>query len=214
MLAELQGAARGHISKPFHSVPLVAFCRQATLMRPSLAPSSAATVLHRLILLPDGSAQANFSDRSLVVLNPCAASFVLVSSDGKQVRGLTRCVTTAALSRVARALHVRNVLCTDAPRVDWELVHTSPAPCHYFDTVAPMDTVSWPTEAVPLHALRHKDGAVRILSLDRRAWLLLHPQRHTFMVCFPVCAGAVDELPDGATTPLPGASELQNTWEF
>eukprot|EP00966_Prymnesium_polylepis_P241103 5575871-Prymnesium_polylepis.1 len=147
-------------------------------------------VLLRLLILPDGSAQAGFSDRSLVVLNPSAACFVLVNADGRQTRGLTRCVTTAALTQVARALHVRNVLSIDAPRIDWELVHTLPAPCHFFDTVAPIDVIWWPLEATPVHVLQHTDGAVRVLSIDRRAWLLLHPQRHSFAVCFPACAGA------------------------
>ncbi|KAL1522669.1 hypothetical protein AB1Y20_017647 [Prymnesium parvum] len=155
-------------------------------------------IMRRFLLLPDHSAQASFSDNSLIVLNATAACFVLVSGDATQLHGLTSNVTSMSRSRVAQAMHARNVLSSSLPRINWELVIEAVQPCHFFDSVSPMDTLCWPSKAVPAHVLRHSDGSVRVLSIDRRAWLLLHPQQHTFAVCFPVSAGAVDELPDPA----------------
>lgn len=54
--------------------------------------------------------------------------------------------------------------------------------------------LSWPRAPSRSHIVRHSDGAVRVLSLDRRAWLLLHPEGHSFCVCFPVCAGAAADV--------------------
>ena len=170
-------------------------------MRPAARPE-----LLRFLLLPDGSAHAGFSDRSLVVLNPSAVSFVIIHADGTQMRGLTHCVTASLESRVARAVVVRNLLTADCPRLSLDPTPILPAKCYFFDSVAPMNSVIWPDQADAPHVLRHSDGAIRILSVDRRAWLLLHPEGHTFVVCFPASAGTLIELPDELrTSPFPSS---------
>ncbi|KAL3903520.1 MAG: hypothetical protein SGPRY_011641, partial [Prymnesium sp.] len=154
------------------------------------------TALVRLLLLSEGGAHACFSDGSLLALNPSAASFLLLSPDGTHLTRLTSAATSRERARVGRALHARNMLTPGSPHVVWEM---APSPCHFFDSIAPIDSVCWPAHVSRIHALRHSDGAIRILSIDRRAWLLLHPLGHSFSVCFPVLVGPLRDLPDDAT---------------
>jgi hypothetical protein len=157
----------------------------------------------RFLILPDGSAHAGFSDRSLVVLNPSAVSFVIVHPDGTQSRGLTSCATTAVRSRVVHAVLLRNMLCADAPRLSLGPTSILPATSHFFDSAVPLTSVIWPAAASAQHVVCHLDGAVRVLSVDRLAWLLLHPEGHTFTVCFPVCAGALSDLAEEQRATFP-----------
>ena len=67
-----------------------------------------------------------------------------------------------------------------------------------------LGAIAWPRSASARHIVRHADGAIRVLSLDRRAWLMLHPEGHMFSVCFPTCAGAAADLTSrSATSDLP-----------
>ena len=136
------------------------------------------------VLCTDGSAQATFADRTVVLLNKGAGAFALVRPDGTETRQLTATCTSAHVPKVRLALHVRNTLTATAPRLCWELL--SQPRVDYFESAnAVIRNARWPEAAAPAHVLRHADGAVRVLSLDGLAWLLLHPRKHTYAACFP-----------------------------
>ena len=154
-----------------------------------------------------------FDDCSLIHLNPSAGSYVLHGANGTTTnRGLCATATSFIAERLRLALHLRNTLTSAAPRVFWDLL---PPSFRYFDldddSGLGLGPISWPRKPSAVHVLRHADGAIRVLSLDRRAWLLLHPERHTFCVCFPQCAGPVDDMPAGTLDRLRAAAVLERT---
>ena len=168
----------------------------------------------RFALLRDGCAQATFSDCSAVVLNAHGAAFAVFSPDGIPTRQLTACATSAHRAKVWLALHLRNLLGHAAPHVVWPCM--MPASTFYFERQHPLRAVYWPRTLSGALALRHADGAIRIMSADRLAWLLLHPEGHTYAVCYPVIAQSTDEpLPPaiaGAGLPSPSPTALRHVF--
>lgn len=150
--------------------------------------------LEFLFLLPDGAAIAKFADSSLLMLNCYGVTFRAVQPDGTSVTQLTACATRAYRRKVEHTLHVRNVLGGSAPFLCWELLQNG-QPLHYLEPQIAIRTVRWPGCASPRDVLRHPDGAIRVISLDRLAWLLLHPLQHTFVVCFPAPVNFVKAPP-------------------
>ena len=147
--------------------------------------------LQRLLVQPDGEVHATFSDHSAIIINHTATVLAIVHPNGNVTRQLSQCVTSAYREKATQALHARNTLCIDAPRMQWGLLPPD-RPVHYFDASSRPQHVSWPdsvSEAVVHH---FADGAVRVMSLDRLAWLLLHPDHHIFAVCFPAPADTSD----------------------
>ena len=118
--------------------------------------------LIRFTLLPDGTAHGGFSDQSLVVLNPCAVSFAVVSSDGSLVRGLTACTTAQLAHRVHRTVAARNTLGPHAPRLVWDALPLTAAPRHYFETIEPQLTVTWPQEPSAAASAARLDPPARL----------------------------------------------------
>ena len=164
--------------------------------------------LTRLLVLHDGEVHATFSDHTAVIINHTAATLAFACADGSITSNLARCVLSHNRAKATQALHARNTLCLDAPRLQWELLPPDRA-VHYFDTAKRPLSVSWPS--VPSEALRHPDGSVRVVSLDGLAWLLLHPRQHVFAVCFPAPAEAAPEQMVehvDPTQPQPQASAL------
>ena len=159
--------------------------------KPCQSSRAAPAQLSRFVLLPSGEAYLRLSDCSLVHLNAAAGAFSLLHTDGTTTRGLVRCATSSTAAKVRLALHLRNSLTPAAPRIDWPLLVGAP---RYFDAVGDLGPISWPRTPSLASIIHHDDGALRVLSLDRRAWLLLHPDGHTFCVCFPQSAGPVAEL--------------------
>ena len=176
--------------------------------------------LVRFVLLPNGEAFARFSDCSLIVLNAAAYAYALIEPDGKKTHGVCTCVRSALRPRLTAALHARNVLSPAAPRMVHDLlpppfsespVPTTAARHRFFDMPTSgggggLGSISWPRCPSPHHVMRHPDGAVRVLSLDRRAWLLLDPEGHSFYVCYPVCAGAAADFSPTRGSALASAS--------
>ena len=146
--------------------------------------------LKRLLVLPDGEVHATFDDHTAVIINHTAATLAFACADGTITSHLARCVLSHNRAKATQALHARNTLCLDAPRLQWELLPPDRG-VHYFDAAKRPLSVSWPS--LPGEALRHADGSVRVVSLDGLAWLLLHPQQHVFAVCFPATAEASPE---------------------
>lgn len=163
----------------------------------SASSLAAGAVLLRFVLLPTGEAIASFTDTSALLLNEVAGSYAVLSAEGTQMaRGLCACAPSAVRPRLAAALHARNVLSNAPPRLFWPLLaNLMPAPFRHFDLAATLDALPWEASPSPQHSFCHADGAIRVLSLDRRAWLLLHPDGMRFAVCFPVCVGRVADLP-------------------
>ena len=106
-------AVRGEQSA-VESLPAKPGSRRAAM---ALSPS-----LVRLVVLPDGEVHVTFSDHSAVIINHTATVLAIVNPDGTTVRHLTQCVTSAHRQRATQALHARNTLCVDAPRVQWGLL--------------------------------------------------------------------------------------------
>ena len=165
---------------------------------PTPSPRAVGAVLLRFVLLPTGEAIASFTDTSALLLNEVAGSYAVLSAEGTQTAcGLCACAPSAVRPRLAAALHARNVLSSAPPRLFWPLLaNLMPAwPFRHFDLAATLDALPWEASPSPQHSFCHADGATRVLSLDRRAWLLLHPDGMRFAVCFPVCVGRVADLP-------------------
>ena len=164
--------------------------------------------LSRAVLLPSNDIYVRFDDCSLIHLNPSAGSYVLHGANGTTTnRGLCATATSFIAERLRLALHLRNTLTSAAPRVFWDLL---PPSFRYFDLDDDSGLGRGPTRGRAVgRPARHADGAIRVLSLDRRAWLLLHPERHTFCVCFPQCAGPVDDMPAGTLVRLRAAAVLE-----
>ena len=123
----------------------------------ALAPS-----LVRLVVLPDGEVHVTFSDHSAVIINHTATVLAIVNPDGTHVRHLTQCVTSAHKERATQALHARNALCVDAPRIQWGLLPPDRTVC-YFDAPSRPQRVSWPSHSSHEAIVHHADGAVRVL---------------------------------------------------
>ena len=123
----------------------------------ALAPS-----LVRLVVLPDGEVHVTFSDHSAVIINHTATVLAIVNPDGTHVRHLTQCVTSAHKERATQALHARNALCVDAPRIQWGLLPPDRTVC-YFDAPSRPQRVSWPSHSSHEAIVPHADGAVRVL---------------------------------------------------
>ena len=168
-----------------------------------MAPRATAAVrLTRFVQLPSREVHVSFDDCSTVVLNPSAGSYLLLDASGAETRGLCACAAAPLGARLGIALHLRNALSASAPRLHWRLLRHLGTPRAYFDHPGTLASASWPRAPSPAHVVRHAaDGATRVLSLDRRAWLLLHPDGHSFAVCFPVSAGFLADLPRPTRTP-------------
>lgn len=142
----------------------------------SLSPS-----LVRLVVLPDGEVHVTFSDHSAVIINHTATVLAIVNPDGTTVRHLTQCVTSVHRQRATQALHARNALCVDAPRVQWALLPPDRAVC-YFDAPSRPQRVSWPSPSAHEAIVHHADGAVRVLR--SRTPSNLTPE-HDLQACIP-----------------------------
>ena len=78
--------------------------------------------LQRLLVQPDGEVHATFSDHSAIIINHTATVLAIVHPNGNVTRQLSQCVTSAYREKATQALHARNTLCIDAPRMQWGLL--------------------------------------------------------------------------------------------
>ncbi len=166
--------------------------------------------LRDFTLYDDGSAAATFgpspdSQQHLTLaLNPNATAYTVslhdethlqtddlhaASATPQKWHHLTATAVAGDRKQLAAAMYLRNLLASDAMPLLYPSLLLPRAALHgrYQPAAAGVGSVLWAADAAAAgaHTLRHADGSVRVVSVDRLAWLLLHPDAHSLAVCFP-----------------------------